>query len=75
MLTQPDGIIELKILNTTAWDSGCYRCVVENEFGSDRTVADVSVSKAPLLRRKPNLLLKKKSQKTKNQDSVMDYMT
>ncbi len=40
---RPDGTVELIVSQTIPADAGCYRCVAENDLGSDRTIADVNV--------------------------------
>ncbi|CDW55769.1 Muscle M line assembly protein unc 89 [Trichuris trichiura] len=40
-----DGLAELIIQKSTTLDSGCYRCVAENEYGSARTLGTVKVTK------------------------------
>ncbi|KHJ47494.1 immunoglobulin I-set domain protein [Trichuris suis] len=40
-----DGLAELIIQKCTTFDSGCYRCVAENEYGSARTLGTVKVTK------------------------------
>ncbi|KRZ38331.1 Muscle M-line assembly protein unc-89 [Trichinella pseudospiralis] len=45
MNTSPDGLVELIIANASPWDSGCYRCLAENEHGSARTISDVRVDR------------------------------
>ncbi|KRY53788.1 Muscle M-line assembly protein unc-89 [Trichinella britovi] len=45
MNTSPDGLVELIITNASPWDSGCYRCLAENEHGSARTISDVRVDR------------------------------
>ena len=38
------GNLSLKISDLTPMDGGCYRCVAENDLGSDRTFAQVTIS-------------------------------
>uniref|UniRef100_A0A1I7VN34 Immunoglobulin I-set domain-containing protein n=1 Tax=Loa loa TaxID=7209 RepID=A0A1I7VN34_LOALO len=38
-----DGNCELIVKNANRFDSGCYRCVAENIYGSDRTICEVAV--------------------------------
>uniref|UniRef100_A0A915I888 Ig-like domain-containing protein n=1 Tax=Romanomermis culicivorax TaxID=13658 RepID=A0A915I888_ROMCU len=38
-----DGIVTLTIDQLTTRDTGCYRCIGENDFGSDRTTAELVV--------------------------------
>uniref|UniRef100_A0A5S6Q4D7 Immunoglobulin I-set domain protein n=1 Tax=Trichuris muris TaxID=70415 RepID=A0A5S6Q4D7_TRIMR len=40
-----DGLVELVIQKASTWDSGCYRCVAENDYGSARTLGAVKVTK------------------------------
>ncbi|MCP9264251.1 Immunoglobulin I-set domain protein [Dirofilaria immitis] len=38
-----DGTCELTVKNANRFDGGCYRCVAENIYGSDRTTCEVVV--------------------------------
>ncbi|KAL3997510.1 Immunoglobulin I-set domain family protein [Acanthocheilonema viteae] len=38
-----DGDCELTVKNAYRFDGGCYRCVAENIYGSDRTICEVAV--------------------------------
>ncbi|CAG9533738.1 unnamed protein product [Cercopithifilaria johnstoni] len=38
-----DGTCELTVKNANRFDGGCYRCVAENIYGSDRTTCEVTV--------------------------------
>lgn len=38
-----DGTCELIVKNADRFDGGCYRCVAENIYGSDRTTCEIVV--------------------------------
>lgn len=38
-----DGTVQLVIHELSTYDGGCYRCIAENDFGSDRTFGQVTI--------------------------------
>lgn len=45
MKQDPDGTVELTVKGVKTEDAGCYRCVAENDTGSARTTAEVTVER------------------------------
>nr|CRZ24661.1 BMA-UNC-89, isoform b [Brugia malayi] len=43
LIESEDGNCELIVKNANRFDGGCYRCVAENIYGSDRTICEVAV--------------------------------
>uniref|UniRef100_A0A0R3RFL5 Muscle M-line assembly protein unc-89 n=1 Tax=Elaeophora elaphi TaxID=1147741 RepID=A0A0R3RFL5_9BILA len=43
LIESEDGTCELIVKNANRFDGGCYRCVAENIYGSDRTTCEVIV--------------------------------